>query len=439
MSSFSRSLIFTFFALLISTTVFAQPKTNSPYSRFGLGDLLDQRFAVLQTTGFTNAYHDYYHLNFQNPASFGHLTVAAFDIGLYAQRSTWEDGNNSNENWSGNLSYLSIGFPMLNPVNQVLDREIKPLKWGMGFNLQPYSLIGYDLQTVSDPEDIGQIITRLQGTGGTYQLQWANGVKYKQFSGGINIGYLFGRLENAQVISLNELTSSYENRFNDNINIKGFTWNLGAQYDILIKTEDPRYQKSVTIGVTGHSGHEVKTKTSQFFERFNRTYIFPQDTILSTSNIRGNATLPAAFGAGVIYTQNNKLQVGVNFDFSAWSDYENDANPEELSNSWRVSFGGEYIPNYASYNSFLKRVRYRAGTFYGRDPRSIDGEQINQIGATIGFGLPLSLARQQVSFVNLSFEIGKNGANTDIKETYGRMIVGFTLNDNSWFFKRRFN
>ena len=439
MSSFSRSLIFTFFALLISTTVFAQPKTNSPYSRFGLGDLLDQRFAVLQTTGFTNAYHDYYHLNFQNPASFGHLTVAAFDIGLYAQRSTWEDGNNSNENWSGNLSYLSIGFPMLNPVNQVLDREIKPLKWGMGFNLQPYSLIGYDLQTISDPEDIGQIITRLQGTGGTYQLQWANGVKYKQFSGGINIGYLFGRLENAQVISLNELTSSYENRFNDNINIKGFTWNLGAQYDILIKTEDPRYQKSVTIGVTGHSGHEVKTKTSQFFERFNRTYIFPQDTILSTSNIRGNATLPAAFGAGVIYTQNNKLQVGVNFDFSAWSDYENDANPEELSNSWRVSFGGEYIPNYASYNSFLKRVRYRAGTFYGRDPRSIDGEQINQIGATIGFGLPLSLARQQVSFVNLSFEIGKNGANTDIKETYGRMIVGFTLNDNSWFFKRRFN
>lgn len=439
MSRSSSSLIFTFFALLISTTVFAQPKTNSPFSRFGLGDLLDQRFAVSQTTGFTNAYHDYYHLNFQNPASFGHLTVTAFDIGLYAQNSNWEDRNSSNKNWSGNLSYISIGFPMLNPVNQVLDREIKPLKWGMGFNLQPYSLVGYDLQTNSDLEDVGEIITRFRGTGGTYQLQWANGVKYKQFSGGIKLGYLFGRLENARVISLNEVTSGYENRFNDNINIKGVTWNVGAQYDVLIKTEDPRYQKSVTIGVTGNSGHELKTNTSQFYERFNRAYIIPQDTILNTSNVKGNATLPGAFGAGVIYTQNNKLQLGINYDFSAWSSYENDANPEDLLDTWRVSFGGEYIPNYSSYNSFLKRVRYRVGAFYGRDPRSIDGEQINQVGATLGFGLPLSLARQQVSFVNLAFEIGQNGANTNIKETYGRMTVGFTLNDNSWFFKRRFN
>jgi len=63
MSSFSRSLIFTFFGLLIATTAFAQPKANSPYSRFGLGDLLDQRFAVSHATGFSNAYHDYYHLN----------------------------------------------------------------------------------------------------------------------------------------------------------------------------------------------------------------------------------------------------------------------------------------------------------------------------------------------------------------------------------------
>ncbi len=441
MSSFLRSLIFTFLALLISITIFAQPpKTNSPYSRFGLGDLLDQRFAVSQTTGFTNAFHDYYHLNFQNPASFAHLTVTAFDLGLYAQNSEWEDTNNgTNRNWSGNLSYISIGFPMLNPVNQVLDREIKTLKWGMGFNLQPYTLVGYDLATESDLENIGEIITRFRGTGGTYRLQWGNGVNYKNFSGGINVGYLFGRIENSQIVTLNEVFSSYESRFNDNININGFIWNAGVQYDLLIKTEDPRFQKRVTIGVTGNSGHDINTSTSQFFERFNRTYIIPQDTILNTSGVEGSATLPAAFGAGIIYSQNNKLQFGINYDFSAWSDYENDASPENLLDTWRVSVGGEYIPNYASYNSFFKRVRFRVGAFYGRDPRSIDGEQIDQIGGSIGFGLPLTLARQQVSFVNLAFEFGQNGGNTTIKETYGRMTVGFTLNDNSWFFKRRFN
>lgn len=441
MSSFLRSLILLFFTLLISTTIFAQPpKTNSPYSRFGIGDLLDQRFAVSQTTGFTNAYHDYYHLNFQNPASLSQLTTTTFDLGVYAQHSNWEDINGSNTSQSGNLSYIAIGFAMLNPINQVLDREVKPLKWGMGFNLQPFSLVGYDLETISDGGDeIGEISTLFRGTGGTHQVQWANGVKYKNFSLGVNLGYLFGQIENSRIITLNEVFSSFENRFNDNININGFTWDVGAQYDLLIKTKDPRFQKRVTVGVTGNSGHDINTSTSQFFERFNRTFIIPQDTILNTSGIPGSATLPATFGAGIVYVQSNKWQVGVNYDFSAWSDYENDANPGDLLDTWRISVGGEYIPNYASYNSFLKRVRIRAGAFVGRDPRSIDGEQINQVGASIGFGLPLTLARQQVSFVNLAFEIGQNGGNTTISETYGRVTVGFTLNDNSWFFKRKFN
>ena len=119
MSSTSRSIIFLLIGLSVSVCAFAQPKVNSPFSRFGLGDLLDQRFAVLQTTGFTNAYHDYYHLNLQNPASLGHLTSTAFDVGLFAQRSSWETATDENTSWSGNLSYLALGFPLNNPINQV--------------------------------------------------------------------------------------------------------------------------------------------------------------------------------------------------------------------------------------------------------------------------------------------------------------------------------
>ena len=54
-------------------------------------------------------------------------------------------------------------------------------------------------------------------------------------------------------------------------------------------------------------------------------------------------------------------------------------------------------------------------------------------------GLPITLPRQQVSFVNLGFEFGQNGGNTTLTETYGRVTLGFTLNDNSWFYKRKFN
>jgi len=46
---------------------------------------------------------------------------------------------------------------------------------------------------------------------------------------------------------------------------------------------------------------------------------------------------------------------------------------------------------------------------------------------SFGFGLPLTLPRQQVSFINFAFEFGQNGGNTTIQETYGRLTVGFTL------------
>ena len=439
MSSFSRSIILTFFGLLTITTAFAQPKTNSPYSRFGLGDLLDQRFAAYQVTGFSNAYHDYFHVNMQNPASLGHLTATAFEVGLYSQRSNWESGSNSNINWSGNLSYLALGVPLNNPINQVLDRDVKAFNWGMVFNLQPYTLVGYEVETIGTIAEIGGTTTRFRGTGGTYKAQWGNGFKYKNFSGGLNLGYVFGRIESNRNILFNDLAAGYENRLTDDFSINGFVWNLGAQYDYFIKTKDTRFQKSITVGVTGNSSHSINTNTSQFYERFNNQYTAPQDTILSTSDLEGEGKLPAAFGFGIVYTQANKLKVGVNYDFTAWSGYRNDAKDERLKDSWRLSFGAEYTPDYSSYNRYGKKIRYQLGAFYGKDPRSIGGEQIEQRGVSFGFGLPLTLPRQQVSFINFAFELGQNGDNTTIKETYGRMTVGFTLNDNSWFFKRKFN
>jgi len=71
------------------------------------------------------------------------------------------------------------------------------------------------------------------------------------------------------------------------------------------------------------------------------------------------------------------------------------------------------------------------GGFMGTDPRSIDGEQLEERAITVGIGLPISLPRQQVSFINLSAEFGRRGQGTSLQETYGEFTVGFTLNDNS--------
>jgi hypothetical protein len=79
------------------------------------------------------------------------------------------------------------------------------------------------------------------------------------------------------------------------------------------------------------------------------------------------------------------------------------------------------------------------GAFYENDPRTFNGDQLSKRGVTVGLGLPLTLPRQQTSFVNLAFEGGQFGLQDVITENYIKMTLGFTLNDNSWFFKRKFD
>lgn len=59
-------------------------------------------------------------------------------------------------------------------------------------------------------------------------------------------------------------------------------------------------------------------------------------------------------------------------------------------------------------------------------------------GVSIGVGLPVVM-RQDVSFVNVGFEIGRRGSTDVLQGTYGRVTLGFTMNDNTWFYKRKFN
>ena len=116
-----------------------RPKDNSPYSRFGLGDPLNQNFAATTgMAGLSAAFHDPFHLNFQNPASYAHLQATAFEIGMYAKYANMQDDNTTEGVWSGNLDYLALGFPLKNQVNEALDRRRTPWQFGMGIGLIPY-------------------------------------------------------------------------------------------------------------------------------------------------------------------------------------------------------------------------------------------------------------------------------------------------------------
>lgn len=440
--------------LLIGSFVSAQPKDNSPFSRYGLGNYNPNYFTALAGMGgIGTAFQDAYHLNMMNPASLASLKETSFEVGIFARYASLKSNETPTSVWSGNLNYLAIGFPMHSPINEVLDRKKREIRWGMGFSLAPYTLVGYDVSTESPHPTIDTVtvLTDYQGTGGTYKIMWGNAIQYKHLSAGINLGYLFGKISNNRHVYFNNYGVNYEDYFVDDISNHGFVWNLGLQYEISLDSKQKKKDdeadletkrgKRLIFGLQGNSATGFNTNTSSLLRRVNTSYVLGSsvaiDTIVNISNLRNKGTLPAEFSLGVMYEKINRIKLGLDFGIAQWSQYKNEAKPDSLKNTWQIGFGGEYTPDALSYNEYFSRVRYRIGAYYGLDPRSIRNEQIKKYAVTIGFGFPVVLPRQQISFVDLGLEYGRIGI-SDIRENYFRISLGFTLNDNSWFYKRKF-
>lgn len=441
--------------LVSSFALWAQPKINSPYSRFGIGDKVNQYFSnAAAWGGQTAAFHDPFHLNIENPASFAFLRATAFETGMTTKFGHYQSSDATQDIWSGNLAYLALGFTLNSPINEVLDRAKSPWNYGMGLALTPYTQVGYSIERQDVLPDIGAVKSTFLGSGGTYRLTWSNAVKYKKTAIGLNLGWTFGksRYDNTTVFSddptgtldtFNQIF--FQDNFRDEIAINGLVWKLGVQHDFVLETAENDKEtptRWITLGLDGESKHKLKTTSDQYRIRSrgllsNGQYL-DADTFLQTNGLRQSITLPASFTIGFQYVKANKLKVGAQIGLEAWSKYNNEVRPETLHNTFSASGGLEYTPNYSSYNRFLKRVRYRVGAYYRQDPRTVGGKDVDDLGISFGFGFPLVLPRQQTSFVNAAFELGKYGTGSPIEESYIRMTLGFTLNDNTWFYKRRF-
>jgi hypothetical protein len=438
-----------FLLLFAAISLSAQPKQNSPYSRYGIGDLLPQHFANnAGWGGMTAAFHDPFHLNFQNPASFAHLRTTTLETGLYAKASKFSQNPTGStlNTWSGNLAYLALGFTLKSPINEVLDKQKSPWKYGMGIALTPYSLVGYDIATANNlSSGVDSVKNVFQGNGGTYKFNWAGAAKYKETSFGASLGWMFGQMVYENTTSFFDSVPTFQNNFRDDINVRGLVWNIGVQHDFILKRDPNDKEVStewLTVGITGESKHRLKEEASQIRLRSRGLLINGQyddaDTLLYRPNAKEKLVLPAAFSAGLMYVKANKLKLGAQFGYEGWSGYEHTSRPETFRNTFSVAGGVEYIPLYNSYNRFFKRVRYRAGAYFRQDPRTVAGKNFDDYGVTLGLGLPIVLPRQQTSFINAALEIGKLGESSAIEEFYYRITLGFTLNDNTWFYKRRF-
>ena len=454
---YKNTLLSVLLILAINPIVFAQvfssdnntPKFNSPYSRIGLGDIANQNFAISSAMGGLGAaFNSKYAVNIINPASVGFIDRTVFDVAGFFRYGLLDtgDGGDKVKTFAGNFQYFSLGFPMKNEVNIELDNRPPLLYWRMNFALVPFSNVGYNVEINSSTET-DDIVTNFTGKGGTYKMIWTNAVRYKDLSFGVNAGYVFGNVINEREVFIDGAENVYYNDLVDQISYRGVVWSFGAQYKYQLKKMNEKKElvnsgKTLTAGAYFGSKSSINTETSQLFRRRSSAFNPPQgiDTVRNVIDLEGGAFLPGNFGIGLLYEHENKYRVGIDYSASKWSGYENDAKPETLLDSWRVAAGGEWIPDVGSYNKYMDRVRYRLGFFYENDPRSDEfDEQLSAFGITLGTGMPIILPRGQTAFFNLGLELGKFGTSNSLDESYIKLNLGFTLNDNLWFYKRKFN
>ncbi|MBX2846310.1 MAG: hypothetical protein KTR13_08860 [Saprospiraceae bacterium] len=415
--------------------VFAQQ--TSPYSRFGIGGLYPQEYAPQRAMGNISAgYKDTIAVNYQNPANFSNKIFSSIDIGLDASYKNFQDQVNTDNATNGSIAYLAYSFP----VN-------KSQSWGIGFGAQPVSFKSYD---IISPIINDRFYQEFEGDGNSYRLFLSNGVRFGDFSVGLDAGIFFGHLEdnsyNTFISSVTDISSAQT--FDQKL--RGVNFKPGVQYTKKVGTD-----LSLTFGGTyqieADINNEIETRTFTFRPTFNDVQVIAsRNEVQETSKevINTEITLPSQFAVGAYLDKKEKWSLGLDFKSGQWANFSgvNDVASVNYENTFAFNLGGSFIPDYTRPQRAYEAFEYRYGGYYEQTYLEVSGERIADYGITLGVGLPMrrpqpdSRYREVPSSFNLGVAFGQTGTlnNNLVQESYIKGSVGMNFND-IWFRKRKYD
>ena len=396
-----------------AVTLTAQNSTNSPYTRYGYGELGDHSFGAGRSMGgIGTGLRSSTQINPMNPASYSCMDSMTFlfDFGASFQLSLYNDGTNKQKDLNGNIEYIAMQFPLFKQV-------------AMSAGLLPFSHVGYKFGELKTSEEGHVYSESFQGAGGLNQLYTGLSIELwkKRLSIGSNVHYLFGTISHTAVTDYRS-TSTTRITSNQTLNISDVIFDFGLQYvHPLSKTDH------LVAGLTYSPKKKLNNKVYEWVT--NSSEVISSDTITGLAYHN-----PDGYSVGLSYVRSNKFIAAADFSFQEWSKASFAGNKNEFNNRSRISAGFELIPNLFS-RPYINRMRYRAGLNYTNSYIQVNGHGYREFGATAGVGFPISDAR---SFVNFSLEYVNVTPDfkTMVKENYFRMTLSYTFNEY-WFFKRK--
>lgn len=424
--------------IITQISLFAQNNTNSPYTRYGYGEIADRSFGAGRAMGGLGiGLRLNNQINPLNPASYSAMDSLTFlfDFGLMGQYSWFKDGlGNKQNDINGNIEYIAMQFPLSKRL-------------GMSVGILPYSHVGYKFQVSPTNDGLSEKETfqeNYQGQGSLTEIYagLAYDIWKKRLSLGVNAGFLFGSLEhtgNTLFIYNGGTSDTYSSNWFKKITINDVKLDIGTHYTHLLnKTDKLVFGAVFSPKMKMNSRAEDVKKISRMVGAME--YIIEQEG--DTVKNKG-FEMPNTLGLGVSFSRINKLVLGADVQFQQWKEAKFFNNNDQFKNRFRIAVGGEYTPDLYVRNYF-KRVKYRAGLHYSNSYLNIDSKDAqnnlkkgsyNEYGASIGFGFPLVDYRSVLNF-SLEYMKVKPDLKTMIDEQYFRITLNLTFNEG-WFRKRK--
>lgn len=422
--------------ILADFTAFAQDGAYigfTPYSIFAIGDLQTHGSAYHKGMGGVGiATRNEKYQNYLNPASVTARDTLSFmaDMSLSGSNSIFSQGDMTTAKNLFNISNIAISFPIYKSYASMM------------LGIQPYSSTGYEYSYIlADPAIVGNTGNAVYssiGNGSTYKAFTSAGVTFfKKLSLGLEGDFYFGNI--AKSNSFTFAKSAYSTIYSGyDIVLKGASAKLGLQY------EQP-LGKSYKLGFG--ATYSLNTNLSGDVEDYEYASGSSQnDTIrykvTDLGAMKDRICIPSELGLGISLNHSDSWRAEIDYLRSDWTGSGMDvadgfavngasAFTTKESESFRAGF--EIIPNRNDIRYYYKRCTYRVGAYYDKSYYAVDGNQVNDIGVTLGASLPVFRLYNALTF---ALAVGQRSslAGDMIRERYMKFSIGFNFHDR-WFQK----
>ncbi|WP_080902588.1 hypothetical protein [Parabacteroides sp. Marseille-P3160] len=334
--------------------------TSSPYSMFGIGEMASGLYgANISMGGVSYGIRKSEWLNTANPAGLTAIDSSSLlgEISSFLKNESYRSSGNSNNVLTGNFSAIVLGGRLKK-------------HWYASVGLLPYSSVGYYFQTKTPLEGTvdSYYDNIFEGSGGLSKLYLSNAFSLPlNFSFGVNLNYVFGKLKQTETQSTMSVAQEMD--------AKAFSADFGLQYERAIDRKT-----TLSMGIVYGYKQELAIKNTSTITTSSSTTIGKAKA--------GDQYLPQYIGLGIALNRKKWTQA-LDYSFYQYSVLNSGDSRVKFNDSHELRYGLSFLPSEHSFDSYWKRVGYKAGVNVSTPYYKISGNSGIAYRLSLGLDLPV--------------------------------------------------